>query len=59
MINLNSSNRKLTFERRKKNLRISDLIFENSVKFKNKSNYHWDDNKKLKKDLKKIYKIYY
>ena len=60
MINLISSSRKLVFEKRKKNIHISKLIFENNVNLKNgRSNYHWDDNKKLKKDLKKIYKIYY
>jgi len=60
MINLVSSSRKLVLDRGKKNIKILSLIFENNINLKNsKSNYHWDDNKKLKNDLKKIYKIYY
>ena len=48
MINLISSSRKLVFEKRKKNIHISKLIFENNVNLKSgRSNYHWDDNKKF------------
>ena len=59
MIYLTSSNRKIAFTKDKNFFQISDIIFNLDLKKKNKSNYHWDNNIKLKKDLREIYKIYY
>ena len=59
MITLTSSNRKIAFTKNKNFSQISDIIFNLNLKKKNKSNYHWDNNVKLKKDLREIYKIYY
>ena len=61
MIFISSSNRKIVSERGKKNLNLSDIIFDNSFIKRNKkegSNYHWNNNIKLKKDLNYIFKIY-
>ena len=60
MIFISSSNRKIVSERGKKNLNLSDIIFDNSFikKIKKGSNYHWNNNIKLKKDLNYIFKIY-
>jgi putative transferase (TIGR04331 family) len=58
MITLTSSNRKKAITKDKNTFQISDIIFNLNFKKKNKSNYHWDNNIKLKKDLREIYKIY-
>ncbi len=61
MIFISSSNRQIVSERGKKNLYLSDIIFNNSFLKKNKkkgSNYHWNNNIKLKKDLNYILKTY-
>ena len=49
MITLTSSNRKIVFTKDKNIFQISDVIFNLNLKKKNKSNYHWDNNIKLKK----------
>lgn len=58
MITLISSNRKIVFTKDKNIFQISDVIFNLNLKKKNKSNYHWDNNIKLKKDLREINRIY-
>ncbi len=57
MITLTSSNRKVA-SKNKNIFQISDIIFNINLKKKKKSNYHWDNNIKLKKDLLEIHKIY-
>ena len=57
MITLTSSNRKIVFTKDKNIFQISDVIFNLNLKKKNKSNYHWDNNIKLKKDLREINKF--
>jgi putative transferase (TIGR04331 family) len=59
MITLTSSSRKIAIAKEKNIIQISDIIFNFNLKKKHKSNYHWDNNIKLKKDLSEIYKIYY
>ena len=61
MIFISSSNRKIIFEHGKKNVNLSDIIFNNKHIGKRKkttNNYHWNNNDKLKKDLNFIFKIY-
>ena len=64
MINLITSKREEIFSKKMENVSIPGLFHDiknlskNSKNLNGRSNYHWEDNIKLKKDLKKILVIY-